>query len=356
MPMTTRSTRARALAALCAFSLLAVACGDDDDTEAATDDTTADTVAEGDAASGEDFSEYCAATAELDEQDGPPTAEQMENIKSLAPEEIGEDVEFVADAFIEADGDFGKVFGDPEVEERMTAIEDWEGENCEGGNEVAVPAEAQEYCEKAAELDEQEDFPGAEQLEALRAAAPPEIADQVGVVVDAFIAADGDVGKAFSDPTVEENLGPIEEYEAEVCGIGGGEEDEGEEEEAATEPLEGAQVIEVSAVDFAFEGIPAEVPAGPTSFRLANDGEAAHEMFMARLGDGVDLDELLASDEEPSDEQAQDVGSTFASPGDSAFLNVEDLTAGTYAVLCFIPGPDGKSHYELGMKQTFTVS
>ncbi len=352
MPTNTLARRVKAVAALCAFGLLAVACGDDDDTEAAADDTTT-TVAEAEGAG--DFEEYCEATAELDSQEGAPTAEQMERIKEVRPDEIGEDVDFVADAIIEADGDFGKVFGDPEVEERMTAIEDWEGENCEGGNEVAVPAEAQEYCEKAAELDEQEDFPGAEQLEALRAAAPPEIADQVGVVVDAFIAADGDVGKAFSDPTVEENLGPIEEYEAEVCGIGD-EEDEGEEEEAATEPLEGAQVIEVSAVDFAFEGIPAEVPAGPTSFRLANDGEAAHEMFMARLGDGVDLDELLASDEEPSDEQAQDVGSTFASPGDSAFLNVEDLTAGTYAVLCFIPGPDGKSHYELGMKQTFTVS
>lgn len=349
MPTITRSRRVTAVAALCAFGLLAVACGDDDDT-AAVDDTGT-TAAE---AEGGEFAEYCDATAELDSQESAPTAEQMERIKELRPDEIGEDVDFVADAIIEADGDFGKVFGDPEVEERLTAIEDWESENCEGGDEAAIPAEAQEYCEKAAELDQQDDFPEAEQLEALRDAAPPEIAENVAVVVDAFIAADGDIGKAFSDPEIEANLEPIEAYEADVCGIGG---DEGEdEEEAATEPLEGAQVIEVSAVDFAFEGIPSEVPAGATSFRMSNDGEAAHEMFMARLGEGVDLDELLARDEEPSPEEAEDVGSTFAAPGESAFLNVEDLTPGTYAVICFIPGPEGKSHYELGMKNTFTVS
>lgn len=355
MPTTTRSRRVQAVAALCAFGLLAVACGGDDDTDAAADDTST-TAAEAEGAGGE-FDEYCAATAELDSQESAPTAEQMEHIKDVRPDEIGEDVDFVADAIIAADGDFGKVFADPEVEERLGAIEDWEGENCES-EEVAVPAEAQEYCEKAAELDQQEDFPEAEQLEELRAAAPPEIAEQVGVVVDAFIAADGDIGKAFADPVVEENLGAIEEYEGGVCGIGDDEdEDEGEEqEEAAQEPLDGAQVIEVSAVDYAFEGIPAEVPAGATSFRLTNDGEAAHEMFMARLGEGVDLDELLARDEEPSPEEAEDVGSTFAAPGEDAYLNVEDLTPGTYAVLCFIPGPENKSHYELGMKATFTVA
>ena len=64
MPTTTRSPRVRAIAALCAFGLLAVACGDDDDTEAATDDS-ATTVAEGEAASGGEFEEYCTAIAEM---------------------------------------------------------------------------------------------------------------------------------------------------------------------------------------------------------------------------------------------------------------------------------------------------
>ena len=37
-------------------------------------------------------------------------------------------------------------------------------------------------------------------------------------------------------------------------------------------------------------------------------------------------------------------------------MNIEDLEPGTYALVCFIPGPGGEAHYELGMKTTFTVS
>jgi len=267
MHTTNRSRRVQAVAALCAFGLLAVACGDDDDTDAAADDTTTTSAPAADEAGGE-FAEYCEATAELDSQESAPTAEQMQHIKEVRPDEIGEDVDFVADAIIAAEGDFGKVFGDPEVEERLGAIEAWEGENCEGG--------------------------------------------------------DG--------------------------------EDEGDEEQA-TEPLEGAQVVEVTAVDFAFQGIPETVPAGDVSFSFTNGGEAAHEMFVARLGEGVELDDLLAMEDEPSEDQAKEIGGVFGAPGDeTVYLNAEGLEPGTYAVVCFIPGPEGKSHHELGMKTTFTVS
>ena len=213
-----------------------------------------------------------------------------------------------------------------------------------------------EYCRLASELDEQDDFPDPEQLEALRDAGPGEISEELDVVVGAFLEADGDVGKAFSDPAVEENLGAIEDYEADVCGLGDGEDEDEGEDEPVTEPIEGAQVVPVTGVDFAFEGIPAELDAGPTSFEFTNEGEAAHEMFIARLGEGVVLDDLLAADEEPTDEQAQDIGGTYSEPGGTTtYVNAEDLEPGTYAVLCFIPGPEGKPHYELGMKTTFQV-
>lgn len=357
MPTTTRSPRVRALAALCAFGLLATACGDDDDTEAAAGDQTTTTVAEGEGA-GSSIEEYCAATAELDDAEGPPTAEQMERIKELAPEEIAEDVEFVADAFIAAEGDMGKVFSDPEVEERLNPIEQWEDENCGGGEdeEFAVAPEHQEYCTATAELDEQDGPPTPEQLQRLKDVRPDEIGEDVDFVVDAFAAGGGDMGKVFSDPEVEERLGRVEAWEAEHCD--GGAEGEGEgEDEVATEPLEGAEVIPVTGVDFAFQGIPDQVPAGAVSFEFTNRGEAAHEMAVFKLGEGVDMDELLARDEEPTDEEAQEVGFTFAPPGEGGvYLNAEELTPGTYAVVCFIPGPEGKPHHELGMKDSFTVA
>jgi uncharacterized cupredoxin-like copper-binding protein len=258
--------RLRMLAALTCLSLVAVACGDDDDEPTAAGDETTTTAADGEGAGGE-TDEYCALVEEMDGQDGPPTNEQLEQIKELAPDAVAEDTEFVADAFIEADGDFGKVFSDPEVEER---------------------------------------------------------------------------------------LGRLEDHDAEVCGF---ETPENDEDEPETEPIEGAQVVPVTAVDFAFEGIPAEIPAGPTSFEFTNDGEAAHEMALFKLGEGVDLDALLASEEEPTESEAQDIGFTFAPPGEGGvYLNAEDLAAGTYAVVCFIPGPEGKPHYDLGMKTTFTVA
>lgn len=263
MPTTTHIRRLKALAAVCAVGLLAVACGDDEDGETAAEPQT--TAAEGEATGGE-HEDYCAAVAEMEEAEEFDAA-QFERIKDTAPEEISDEIDYVADA---------------------------------------------------------------------------------------FIAAEGDAGTVFADPKVEEMLGPVEEFEAEHCESGA---PEGEaEDEAATEPLAGAQVIDVTAVDFSFQGIPAEVPAGATSFEMDNQGESPHEMVLVRLGQGVVLDELLASGEEPSPEEAEDVGSTFAAPGEGgAYLNVEDLTPGTYAVICFVPGPEGKAHHELGMKTTFQV-
>lgn len=273
MPTTTRSSRIRALAALCAVGLLAAGCGDDDDTDTSAEDTTTATEGEGTGDEEGEFAvapenqEYCDFVEELDGQDGPPTEEQLERLKEIRPDSIGEETDMVADAFLAADGDFGAV---------------------------------------------------------------------------------------FSDPAIEEAFGAMEEHDAEVCGL---EAPEGEDEEVATEPLEGAEVVQVTGVDFGFEGIPDQVPAGDVSFEFTNEGEAAHEMAMFKLGEGVDLDELLASEEEPSEEEAQEVGGTFAPPGEGgAFLNAEGLETGKYAVVCFIPGPEGKPHYELGMKQTFTVA
>lgn len=351
MSTTPRTRRLKAIAAVCAFGLLAVACGDDDDTEAiAAEDST--TVAEGETASGE-YDEYCAATAELDSGDSPPTADQFEQLKDLAPEEISSEVTFVADAFIAADGDMGKVFSDPEVEEQLGTIEDWEAANCDGGDEFAVAPENEEYCGFVEELDGQDGPPTADQMERLKEIRPDEVGEDTDMVADAFIAADGDMGQVFSDPAIEEAFGRMEEHDAEVCGF---ETAENEEEEIATEPLEGAEVIPVTGVDFDFEGIPAQVPAGAVSFEFSNEGEVAHEMAVFKLGEGVDMDELLGRDEEASEDEAQEVGFTFAPPGEGgAYLNAEELTPGTYAVVCFIPGPEGKAHHELGMKTTFTV-
>lgn len=345
MTTRTRSRRARAAATAMTLALLVAACGDDDD-EAAT--TTTTTVAEGDAASTHDA--YCAKSAELDSGDGPPATEIFEELKELAPDEISAEVDLAADAFIEADGDFGAAMGAEGVEDAIGVIEEWEDENCE--SEFAVAPENQEYCDLIEELDSQDGPPTLEQIEELKEIRPDSVGEDTDMVADAFIAADGDIGAVFSDPAIEEAFGRMEEHDAEVCGF----ENEEDEDEPDTEAAEGAEVISVRAVDFAFEGFPTDIGAGPIAFEFTNEGEAAHELVLFKLGDGVDLDELLASEEEPSDDEAQEVGGTFSLPGGEVTYANTELEPGTYAAVCFIPGPDDKAHHELGMKTTFTVT
>jgi hypothetical protein len=123
------------MAAALAASLLLGACGDDDDEAAATDTSPTDGGAQA----------FCEMTASFDEQDGPPTEEQLAELESISPEVIAEDVGLIAARV----GEVGEAaFGEPEVGRSISAIETWEAENCE----AAEAAEAVEPDPDATEL------------------------------------------------------------------------------------------------------------------------------------------------------------------------------------------------------------
>lgn len=227
---------------------------------------------------------------------------------------------------------------------------------CGDDNESASgSADTTEYCALIELLDSQDGPPTIEQVTELKKIRPEAIGADTDLVADAFIAADGDIGSLFSDPEIEAAFGRMEAHDAEVCGTGEGEEGAEGDDEPDTEAAAGANVIAVTGIDFGFEGVPAEVPAGLTAFEFTNAGEAAHELVAFKLGDDVELDALLAQEGEPTEEQAKEVGGTFSRPGgDVTYANVE-LEPGRYAFVCFIPGPEGKAHHELGMKSEFTV-
>lgn len=260
MPTTQPALRRRTLGVAACLALLVASCGDDDTGVAApsTTSTTTTTVAAA------DVTAYCELSASIDAQDGPPTAEQLQHMKELRPDEIGDEIDAVADALIAADGDFGKIFGDADLAAAVDRINSFEVDNC---------------------------------------------------------------GKTPDDS------GPTDEQIA--------------------EPTPGAEVVEITAVDFQFQGVPEQVPAGPVSIGLTNAGESAHEMTVVWLAPDADLDALLASDAEPSPDVAREIGSTHASPGEGPFYVNADLEPGRYAVLCFVPGPNGQPHFMLGMKATF---
>jgi hypothetical protein len=122
----------------------------------------------------------------------------------------------------------------------------------------------------------------------------------------------------------------------------------------------GAQQQAVTAVDYAFEGVPDELDAGLTSFAFTNEGGEEHEMVLFRRADGVEesLDELLALPDDEAMSKVQMAGVTFASPGDTSYL-AADLEPGTYFLVCFIPvggGEEGEPHFMHGMKAELTVA
>jgi len=118
-------------------------------------------------------------------------------------------------------------------------------------------------------------------------------------------------------------------------------------EEATAEATEEApgETIEVTGVDYAFEGLPDAIEAG-TVLTFVNGSEVEfHEMVVLAIPDGEDrsVEELLGLPPEESDAIFANVEPALvavAMPGEAGMAVVGDGTiseAGRYAVVCFIP-------------------
>lgn len=126
------------------------------------------------------------------------------------------------------------------------------------------------------------------------------------------------------------------------------------EDEEASEPGEGgqaAETVEVTAVDYEFQGLPETAAAG-SSLSLVNESEAElHEIVAFRIPEGEErsVGELL---ELPEGEVDFGMPATvlLAPPGGEQIKAVGDGTLaepGRYAVVCFIPtGVDPEVYLE----------
>jgi len=111
-------------------------------------------------------------------------------------------------------------------------------------------------------------------------------------------------------------------------------------------------VVIVTASDFKFDA-PAEVPAGLTTFRLANRGPSLHHIQLIKLAKGKTVDDLLAAFKNPGPPpswMSVAGGPNPPEPGDTANATLS-LEPGSYAMLCFVPTPDGVPHVMKGMIQ-----
>ena len=116
-------------------------------------------------------------------------------------------------------------------------------------------------------------------------------------------------------------------------------------------------VVTVHAKDFAFEG-PKSVKAGPTTFRLVNDGKELHHLTIIKLAKGKtmkDLGDAMKVQGPPPAWLTEVGGPNAALPGGSVEATV-NLEPGDYALLCFVPSPGSPApHMSKGMVGSLTV-
>lgn len=175
--------------------------------------------------------------------------------------------------------------------------------------------------------------------EEARAAAPAEVKTDVNLLADTVvkITQTGDFS-AFETPEVEAASDRTHAYELANCGW---------------------ERVDVTAVEYSFQGIPPTVPAGAVSFELANKGKEPHEIRIARIKDDVKMSaaELLKLPEDEGRSKVENIGGTFAEPGKSDSA-VTDLKPGRYLAACFVPvggGEEGPPHASKGMFAEFEV-
>lgn len=131
-------------------------------------------------------------------------------------------------------------------------------------------------------------------------------------------------------------------------------------ETAAGAEASAPPVVTITAAEYAFAP-PAGVQGGLTEVRLANRGKETHHMTLYRLEDGKTLEDfrqamLSAPPGSAAPEWAVPSGGPgAAAPGaeSNAFL---DLESGSYAMVCYVPAPDGAPHFAKGMLQGLEVA
>jgi hypothetical protein len=114
----------------------------------------------------------------------------------------------------------------------------------------------------------------------------------------------------------------------------------------------------IVATDYKFDA-PDQVPSGMMTVHLVDNGSELHHVAFIKLNDGKtvsDIEQAMKS-QAPMPTWAVDHGGVNPShPGGGMSTTTQMLEPGNYAMLCFIPSPDGIPHFAKGMVRPLTVT
>ena len=140
---------------------------------------------------------------------------------------------------------------------------------------------------------------------------------------------------------------------------GGGDDETPAAEDAGAPEAGSTNTLDITMQDYAFatEGEPT---AGPLTLMFHNEGEVIHHAIIGKIDEGktaadveAELEKGLDGPPPPwFDDSPLDMTLVSSSRSSGVTFDAEE---GTYVLICFMPGPEGKSHYEHGMWTTFDV-
>jgi hypothetical protein len=178
--------------------------------------------------------------------------------------------------------------------------------------------------------------------------APPEIATQVQAVVAATrTAIQSGQDPREADPNFDQNFGAMEAYRYNSCGY---------------------TQLEVTGVEYEFQGLPKTLPAGTVAIRFTDTGAEIHELAIYRMKTKDSVKKVIGLSEKEQSKKLELVSRTAALQNDTTFTFAELTKPGRYAVICHLPvgstseeaareaeESNAKSHADEGMYATITV-
>jgi hypothetical protein len=186
-------------------------------------------------------------------------------------------------------------------------------------------------------------------LSQVESTAPPEVASTVQGVVAAVRTGFQTQKDPFeADPSFEQNFNALQQYRYNSCGY---------------------TKLDVTGVEYEFEGLPRTLPAGPVAIQFTDTGAEIHELDVFRVKGKDSVKKIVGLSEKEQRKKTEEVGTVFATQGQTVY-NIVDLSKpGRYGVVCHLPvgstseeaieeageAHDAKSHAQEGMYATITV-
>lgn len=126
----------------------------------------------------------------------------------------------------------------------------------------------------------------------------------------------------------------------------------------APAPAREGETITVRVTNFAFLSLPKRVSAGRVTIRLVNEGSKLHHVQLVRLAPGMSLGamykDFVKGFAVPAAQHG--AGGPSAAWSGQTIESTVTLAPGRYAVICWVPAPDGSLHLMKGMMGELEVT